>query len=243
MNACKLLCKCIHYILHNCRLHKAARRNAGFEITGDGQFLSGDDFWEGSWSAFVCLLMAVESNSWCTDPSAFCTGKGLGWGWLDCYSLFLPPASFFCGFIPLCFELMAGFSHWWALTVLAWGLLLPWLMADSRLCKLPLQLIFVTLSKFLKAPSSRSPSLSWLKKTALGMHMSSILVTWPGRCSLCFFDAPKNFSLTISLRKTEALYQPPAWEAYSPPQISINGTNFNAVYINLWTNHNIMFPG
>ena len=33
-----------------------------------------------------------------------------------------------------------------------------------------------------------------------------------------FFDAAKNFGLTISLKKTEVLYQPPPREAYSPPQ-------------------------
>ena len=44
-----------------------------------------------------------------------------------------------------------------------------------------------------------------------------------------FSDAAKNFGLIISLKKTEVLYQPPPREAYSPPHISINGTNLNAV--------------
>ncbi|WP_293703670.1 hypothetical protein, partial [Thiolapillus sp.] len=44
-----------------------------------------------------------------------------------------------------------------------------------------------------------------------------------------FSDAAKNFGLTISLKKTEVLYQPPPREAYSPPHISIDGTNLNAV--------------
>ena len=44
-----------------------------------------------------------------------------------------------------------------------------------------------------------------------------------------FSDAAKNFGLTISLKKTEVLYQPPPREAYSPPHISIDGTNWNAV--------------
>ena len=44
-----------------------------------------------------------------------------------------------------------------------------------------------------------------------------------------FSDAAKNFGLTISLKKTEVLYQPPPREAYSPPDISIDGTNLNAV--------------
>ena len=45
----------------------------------------------------------------------------------------------------------------------------------------------------------------------------------------CFSDAAKNFGLTISLKKTEILYQPSPREAYSPTHISINGTNLNAV--------------
>ena len=44
-----------------------------------------------------------------------------------------------------------------------------------------------------------------------------------------FSDAAKNFGLTISLKKTEVLYQPPPREAYSPPHISIDGTNLNTV--------------
>ena len=44
-----------------------------------------------------------------------------------------------------------------------------------------------------------------------------------------FSDVAKNFGLTISLKKTEVLYQPPPREAYSPPHISIDGTNLNAV--------------
>ena len=43
-----------------------------------------------------------------------------------------------------------------------------------------------------------------------------------------FSDAAKNFGLTISLKKTEVLYQPPQREAYSP-HISIDGTSLNAV--------------
>ena len=42
-------------------------------------------------------------------------------------------------------------------------------------------------------------------------------------------DSAKDFGLTISLKVTEVLYQHPPQEAYSPPQISINGTNLNAV--------------
>ena len=44
-----------------------------------------------------------------------------------------------------------------------------------------------------------------------------------------FSDADKDFGLTISLKKTEALYQPPPRTAYSPPHISIDGTNLYAV--------------
>ena len=44
-----------------------------------------------------------------------------------------------------------------------------------------------------------------------------------------FSDTAKNFGLTISLQKTEVLYQPPPRVAYSPPYIRIDGTNLNAV--------------
>ena len=44
-----------------------------------------------------------------------------------------------------------------------------------------------------------------------------------------FSDAATHFSLTISLKKTEVLYQSPPHEAYSPPHISINGTNLKTV--------------
>ena len=37
------------------------------------------------------------------------------------------------------------------------------------------------------------------------------------------------FGLTINLKKTEVLYQPPPREAYIPPHISIDGTNLIAV--------------
>ena len=44
-----------------------------------------------------------------------------------------------------------------------------------------------------------------------------------------FSDAAKNFGLTHSLKKTELVYQPHPRVAYSPPHISIDGTNLNAV--------------
>ena len=44
-----------------------------------------------------------------------------------------------------------------------------------------------------------------------------------------FSDTAKNFGLTISLKKTEVLYRPAPRVAYSPPHISIDGTNLNAV--------------
>ena len=115
---------------------------------------------EGWWSFLVCSLVAVESNSWCAHSTALWTDKGLGWRWLllGCCSLFLRPASFLCGFMPLVLELTTAFSHWWALTISVWGLLLPWLMAVYRLCKLSLQLVYKERGKshsLTKRPSSR----------------------------------------------------------------------------------------
>ena len=112
----------------------------------DGSFLADEDCWEGWWSVLACSLVVVETNSWCAPLTTLWTDKGLEWGLKGCCSLFLPPAFFLCSFMPLCLKLTTGFSHWWAPVVLVWGLLLPWLVADSRLCKLSLQLIFVTLS-------------------------------------------------------------------------------------------------
>ena len=45
----------------------------------------------------------------------------------------------------------------------------------------------------------------------------------------CFSDVAKNFGITVSLKKIEVLYQPPLRQVYSPPHISICGTNLNAV--------------
>ena len=44
-----------------------------------------------------------------------------------------------------------------------------------------------------------------------------------------FSDTTKNVGFAISLKKTEVLYQSPPRVAYSPPDISIDGTNLNAV--------------
>ena len=60
---------------------------------------------------------------------------------------------------------------------------------------------------------------------ALLAHMEEALQHIVNR----FSDAAKNFGLTISLKKTEVLYQPPPRVAYSPPHTSIDGTNLNAM--------------
>ena len=60
---------------------------------------------------------------------------------------------------------------------------------------------------------------------ALPSHMEEALQYIVNR----FSDAAKNFGLTIYLKKTEELYQLPPRVAYSPPHISIDGTNLNAV--------------
>ena len=45
----------------------------------------------------------------------------------------------------------------------------------------------------------------------------------------CFSAASRRFGLTISIKKTEVLYQPARGNAYVPPIISIDGKQLNAV--------------
>lgn len=45
----------------------------------------------------------------------------------------------------------------------------------------------------------------------------------------CFAKATKRFGLTISLKKTEVLYQPAPGKAYKDPLVSIDGTTLNSV--------------
>ena len=101
-------------------------------------------FWEVRWSILACLVVAVETDPWGAYPPELWIDEGLGEGWWACCLLFLPAVFFLCSFMPLRLKLTTGFCHWWAPAVSVWGLLLPWLMADSHLCKLSLQLIFVT---------------------------------------------------------------------------------------------------
>ena len=53
-------------------------------------------------------------------------------------------------------------------------------MVDFRLCKLSLQLVFVTLFGLLLL-FFLAPCMSSLKKFAFAIHTSSILLTWPAR--------------------------------------------------------------
>ena len=136
-------------------------------------------FWEGWWSVCACLLVVVESNSWSAHLTALQIGKGLGWGRLGFCRLFLPPAYLLCGFMLVCLKLTTGFSHCWVPAVSVWGLRLPWLMADARLCKLSLQLVFVTLSW----SSMIMLSILELAEEDCFGHASSILETWPAQHS------------------------------------------------------------
>ena len=49
------------------------------------------------------------------------------------------------------------------------------------------------------------------------------------RLSDCFASAARRFGLTISIKKTESLYQPARGNAYVPPVVSIEGKQLNAV--------------
>ena len=60
---------------------------------------------------------------------------------------------------------------------------------------------------------------------ALLAHTEEALQTAVNR----FAQAAKAFGLTISLKKTEVLYQKPPREAYTPPQINIEGYQLKAV--------------
>ena len=69
------------------------------------------------------------------------------------------------------------------------------------------------------------PELLFADDCALVAHTEEALQHIVNRFSV----AAKNFGLTISLKKTEVLCLTPPREAYSPPHISIDGTNLNAV--------------
>ena len=47
----------------------------------DGWFLADEDSGKLSVSSVSSLLVAVEPDVWCANPSALWTGEGLGWGW------------------------------------------------------------------------------------------------------------------------------------------------------------------
>ena len=78
---------------------------------------------------------------------------------------------------------------------------------------------------------SRNSKLLFADDCALLAHTVEALQHIVNRSS----EAAKNFGLTISLKKTEMLYQPPPREAYSPPHIRIDGTTL--------TQWNIHLPG
>ena len=133
---------------------------------------------EGWRSAHAHPLVAVESDSWCADPTALWTGEGFGWGWLGGCSLFLPPASFFVVFIPVCLEHTTDISDWWPPSLSVWGPLLPWFLVDSRLCG---RLFSWSLQCFPVAARSRFPTWSSLKKSALGIRISCLHARWPAQ--------------------------------------------------------------
>ena len=141
----------------------------------------------GIWSGFACSLVAVESSSCCADPTAHWTGKGLGWGWLGCCTLFLPPPSFLCSFMPL------PWSYDWLFSLMSATCLDLRLLSAVTVQAVSSAGLCNTVAVTMQAVSSaglcntvgvpwlRFPSWSSLKKTALGMCMSSILeICQPG---------------------------------------------------------------
>ena len=132
------------------------------------------------------LLVAVESDSWCTDPPALWTPGSFGWGWLGGCLFCQLPVSFLCGIMPLCLKLIIALSHRWVPLVSALGHLLPWLMVDSSyLCKPSFKLVFVMLS------GSTMIVLFFLeltKKTVLSMHIICLLSLWCHKPSAIEFE-------------------------------------------------------
>ena len=86
-------------------------------------------FLEGWWSVLAYLLVAVKSDSWCTD----CTldSRRFRLRMIGMLHALSAPCVFPLRLhVPLFLKFTTGFSHWWAPAVSVWGLLLPWLMAD-----------------------------------------------------------------------------------------------------------------
>ena len=100
---------------------------------------------EGWWSILACSMVAVDSGSWCAHPTALWTKVWAEDDW-DAAHSFCPWHFSFAASCLSASNIETGISHWWAPAVSVWGLWLPWLRPDSHLCKLSLQLIFVTLS-------------------------------------------------------------------------------------------------
>ena len=81
----------------------------------------------------------------------------------------------------LCFEHTISLSHWSALTVSVWGLLQPWLTVDSCLCKLSLQLVFITLSwSTLSRLEQKRPCHIWL---LVKPDDQAVKAAWKTACS------------------------------------------------------------
>ena len=45
----------------------------------------------------------------------------------------------------------------------------------------------------------------------------------------CFSTIPRRFGLTVSLKKSEVLYQPKPGSSYTPPVVKVYGTRLTAV--------------
>ena len=80
------------------------------EFLHDGWFLTDEDSGEGWWSVPACLLVAVKSDSWCADLTAFWTGEG--WAennWDAAHTSCVFPSRIHVS-LPLPY---ASFPHWW----------------------------------------------------------------------------------------------------------------------------------
>ena len=184
------------------------------EMISEGSFLAVEDCWEGWWSILACSLVVVETNSWCAPLPHFGQMKVWDEDGRDAVRSF---CLLRFSFAALCLSALnsqlalltdeyqlsrseASCCHDW------------WLIPACASC---LDLFSWSLQRFLGAPWSRFPSWSSLKTTALGMCTSSILVTWPAKCS-CTWSKMNSMLGRLALLRTSSF---DTWSSHLMPRM------------------------